>query len=121
MLAPVTSTLVAATPGGKTRTMTSARDATLSDPANLLSLTQLTETVSDNGDSSTRVYDAATRTFTMTTAEGRTGMLTLDALGRMKSWRPIRHDAHCRYLRCRPPRAARTGALVQSGYDAATA
>ena len=88
MLAPAITNLVVTTPGGKTRTITSTLSASLSNPDDLLSLTQLAETVTEAGNTRTRVYNAATRTFTLTTAEGRTSTATLDALGRMVSYQP---------------------------------
>jgi len=85
MVAPVVSKLVETTPGGRTRTVTTTRTATLTDPNNLLSLTHLTDTITDNGAVSTRVYDydGTTRTLTHTTAAGRSRSVTLDELGRM--------------------------------------
>lgn len=83
MLAPVAKSVSLQTPGGLTRTVTTTRTATLSDPNNLLSLTQLRDTVTDNGAVSTGVYDGATRLFTVTTAAGRSGTSSLDALGRV--------------------------------------
>ena len=49
MLAPVATSMTLKTPGGLTRTVTTTRTATLSDPNNLLSLTKLTDTITDNG------------------------------------------------------------------------
>ncbi len=86
MQAPVVTSLKATTLGGISRTTTGSRTATLSDPANLLSLVQMTETLTDDGTTRTRVYDAPTRTFTLTTAEGRTLTATLDVLGRLASY-----------------------------------
>ena len=85
MLAPVPSSVIVKTPGGLTRTVTTTRAATLADPSNVLSLTKLTDTVSDNGVVSTRVYNATggTRTLTTTTPAARSSTLTLDALGRV--------------------------------------
>ncbi|MBL0122655.1 MAG: hypothetical protein IPP88_07940 [Betaproteobacteria bacterium] len=85
MLAPVAKSWVVTTPGGRTRTVTKARTATLSDPTDLLSLTNLTETATDNGAASTSVFSSngTTRTRTITTAAGRSGTITLDTLGRI--------------------------------------
>ncbi len=85
MLAPVASSVIVKTPGGLTRTVTTTRTATLTDPNNVLSLTKLTDTVSDNGVVSARVYTLTgnTRTLTTTTPAGRSSTVTLDALGRM--------------------------------------
>ncbi len=83
MLAPVATSMTLTTPGGLTRTITTTRTATLSDPNNLLSLTRLTDTVTGNGAVSTRVYDGTSRLFTGTTPAGRSVTLSLDALGRI--------------------------------------
>jgi RHS repeat-associated protein len=83
MLAPVARSIIAKTPSGLTRTITTTRTATLADPNNLLSLTNLTDTVSDNGKVSTRVYNGTTRTITQTTPAGRSSTVTLDTLGRV--------------------------------------
>ena len=88
MMAPVTTKLVVTTPGGATHTMTASRSVSLNNPADLLSLYQMYETVNDAGNVTTRVYDAATRTFTLTTREGRTAKATLDARGRTVSYQP---------------------------------
>ncbi|MBL0122657.1 MAG: hypothetical protein IPP88_07950 [Betaproteobacteria bacterium] len=85
MLAPVAKSVVLTTPGGRTRTVTTVRTATLSDPNDLFSLTNLTDTLTDNGAVRTRVYsrNGATRTLTDTSAAGRGSIVTLDALGRV--------------------------------------
>jgi RHS repeat-associated protein len=88
ILAPVVKNVTMTTPGGRTRTITTARTATLAVPTNLFSLIQQTETVTEGTAITTRVYDAATRTFTLTTPEGRTSTATLDALGRTVSYDP---------------------------------
>lgn len=88
MLAPVAKSVVARTPGGRTRTITGTRTATLSNPDDLLSLVGLTDTVTDNGRVSTLVYadDGTSRTLTYTTPAGRGASLGLDALGRVVAW-----------------------------------
>jgi RHS repeat-associated protein len=84
MLAPVAKSVIVTTPGGLTRTIASVRTATLSDLNNLMSLTNLSDTVTVNGAASSRVYsdNGTTRTLTVTTAAGRSSTVTLDALGR---------------------------------------
>ena len=82
MLAPITSNATVTT-GGLTSTLTSARSTTLSNPANLLSLTGLTDTVTLNGRTSTSVYDTATKTVTNTSAAGRKATATIDSIGRV--------------------------------------
>ncbi len=54
------------------------------NPADPLSLTSLTDTVSVNSRQVTRTYDAATRTYTDTTPEGRQTLTTLDTKGRVR-------------------------------------
>lgn len=83
MLSPVAKSTVVRTPAGRQRTVLVTRTATLSDPLDLLSLTQLTDSISDNGAVSTLVYTAGTRTFEYTTAAGRSHSATLDELGRV--------------------------------------
>ena len=81
MLAPI-ATSVTKTPSGLTRTVTTQRSVTLSDPTNLLSMIRMTDTITDNGAVSTLVYDAVARLFTLTTAAGRSGTWKVDAQGR---------------------------------------
>ena len=85
MLAPVAKSDVFTTPGGIMRTVTTTRSATLSTLANPLSLTNLTETIRENGKLSTRVFTSSgsTRTLTETSAAGRIRTTSLDALGRV--------------------------------------
>jgi RHS repeat-associated protein len=82
MLAPFAASWVVTTPGGRTRTVTTARTATLTDPANPFSLTRLTNTITDNGKVTRSVYDATPRLFTITSPAGRIGKLNIDSLGR---------------------------------------
>ena len=84
MVTPVATRAIVTTPGGRTRTVTAARTATLADPNNLLSLTDLTDTVTVNGNSSSRVYsdNGTTRTLTVRSPGGRSSTFTFDALGR---------------------------------------
>ncbi|WP_337288533.1 RHS repeat-associated core domain-containing protein [Candidatus Methylomirabilis sp.] len=85
MMAPVPKSLTVATPGGLTLTSTSARTATLSDPANPLSLTTMDYTRVLNGRTATSHFDAATRTFTTTSPAGRVSTRTIDPQGRTTS------------------------------------
>ncbi|WP_169247104.1 RHS repeat-associated core domain-containing protein [Candidatus Competibacter phosphatis] len=82
MQAPFGKNLTTTT-GGLTSTLTTERIATLADPKNLLSLTTLTDTVTLNGRTTTRVYTAATRTTTATSAAGRQSTAMIDAQGRL--------------------------------------
>lgn len=88
LLAPVLANRVRTVPGGPTETTTGTRTASLTDPNNLLSLQSLTDTVTVNGRTFSRSYDAATRTMTSTSAEGRQTVSVLDAQGRMVSRTP---------------------------------
>jgi RHS repeat-associated protein len=72
-----------ATPGGKKRTVTRSRTATLSNPGDPLSVTLLDELVQINGRSYKRSFDVATRVRTVTTPEGRKLTEKLDTLGRV--------------------------------------
>jgi RHS repeat-associated protein len=58
---------------------------TLADPDDPLSLQTLVDTVTVNGETFTRTYDAATRRLTLTTPEGRQRFVSLDARGRPTS------------------------------------
>jgi len=79
---------VTTTPSGLRRTVTVSRAATLADPANPLSATRLTETVTVNGRPSVSTYDAAARTVTAQSPAGRTRVALLDAQGRIVEVRP---------------------------------
>ena len=70
------------TAAGLTSSTTWSRTATLSDPANPLSLTQLTTTATVNGRPYTLSFDATSRALTKRTPEGRQATKTLDSLGR---------------------------------------
>ncbi len=69
-------------PSGKTLTTTESITATLTDPANLFSLTQLTNTATLNTRTFTSAYNAATKQFTSTTSANRIRTTTIDTLGR---------------------------------------
>jgi RHS repeat-associated protein len=83
MLAAFPAMTIVSTPGGLTSTTTTGRRVTLANDADPLSLTSQTDTVTINGRSYTRDYDAASRTFTNTTPAGRQSTTTLDTLGRV--------------------------------------
>ncbi len=83
MLAPLGASSSVTTPGGLTATMTTERTTTLSDPNNILSLSQQTDTTTRNGRVTTRVYDATTRTATTTSPENRQTATTVDSQGRV--------------------------------------
>ena|GEM_PF-578160 len=75
MLAPVTKEFTVTTPGGLTSRLTRERAVTMSNPADLLSITQISDTVTNNGNIYTTTYDidrdTQTVTVTSTTPEGR--------------------------------------------------
>jgi RHS repeat-associated protein len=82
MMAPLTGSLTVTTPAGLTSTLTTTRSVTLSNPNDPLSLAKQTDTVTFNGQTFTTTYDAAARTITSRTPEGRTSSITtLDAKG----------------------------------------
>ncbi len=83
MLAPVATKTTNVTPSGRTRTVTRQRSVTLATISDLLSLTKLTETLSDNGAVSTIIFDGLSRVLTSTTASGRISTATVDAKGRI--------------------------------------
>src|SRR5205823_6539784 len=83
MLAPVATSVTVKTPGALMRTVTTKRSVTLSEPANLLSMTGMTDTVTDNGAVRTLVYDGIARLLTITTAAGRSSTLHVDMQGRV--------------------------------------
>jgi RHS repeat-associated protein len=81
MLSPLTVSSAVQTPGGLTYQLSETRTATLSNPDNLLSLTQLVDTVIANGQTYTETFDATTHKITSQSPEGRTIVTTLDTLG----------------------------------------
>ena len=78
---PLSKSVNIRTPGGLASTITMDRIAAFADRNNPLTLTSLTDTVKINGRGYTRLYNAATRTFTDTTPVGRQSKTTIDALG----------------------------------------
>ncbi|MDE3067536.1 MAG: DNRLRE domain-containing protein [Verrucomicrobiota bacterium] len=83
MLAPLPQTMTERLPSGLTSTVTTERAVTLADPANPLSLTSQTDSVTVNGLPFTSVYDTATRTIATTSPLGRQSVSLLDAQGRV--------------------------------------
>ncbi|MEO8133023.1 MAG: RHS repeat-associated core domain-containing protein [Betaproteobacteria bacterium] len=82
MQAPVSASVVIATPGGKVSTTTILREAALTSPSNPLSMTAVTETTTINGRAVVRSYAAATRTFTTTSPTGRKKTTVIDLPGK---------------------------------------
>ncbi len=84
MLAPVVTSEVVTMPSGLKSTTTDTRMATFQVPDdNTSPLDTLTDTVVDNGNTSTTAYNASARTLTSTSAEGRTTVSTVDDKGRV--------------------------------------
>ena len=83
MQAPIAKSATVRTPSGLTYSMTTDRRATLTDPSNPLSLQTITDTTTVNGNSWTSTYDAATKTTTTESPEGRQGISVVDEKGRV--------------------------------------
>ncbi|MCF6324308.1 MAG: putative Ig domain-containing protein [Gammaproteobacteria bacterium] len=81
MQSPVPQSSVITTPAGLSSTITASRQATLSDPVDLLSHTSLTNTTSVNGRTTVNRYNAAARSWTLTSPENRIATTLLDAKG----------------------------------------
>jgi RHS repeat-associated protein len=85
LLAPLTAYSRLSTPAGLQSETSQSRSVLLSDPNDPLSLQSQTDTVTTNGRSRTRHYDAASRTWTVTSTAGRQSTLQLDPLGRVSA------------------------------------
>jgi RHS repeat-associated protein len=72
------------TANGLTSTNEGTRTATLTDNSDPFSIETLTDTTSINGRAYTSAYNAAARTSTSTTPEGRKSFATVDARGRIE-------------------------------------
>lgn len=86
--APLIASDKTTTPGGKLRLTTRTRQATLSDPANPLSLVTQTETTNVNGRIVTDVFSAVTHTRTLTLPSGRQLALVSNADARLMQVAP---------------------------------
>jgi len=82
---PIPQQTTVTTLGGLTRVSSFARQVILSDPNDLLSHTNITETVAVNGKAMVSSYDTATQTTTLTTPESRTLTRVLNAQGKIAS------------------------------------
>jgi RHS repeat-associated protein len=82
MEAPIPMSYTVRTPSGLLENTVVTRSVTLSNPADPLSLTSHTETVTVNGKSFTESYTASTRQHTSTSAAGRVTAATVDAKGK---------------------------------------
>jgi RHS repeat-associated protein len=83
MQAPLLQSLSVTTPAGLNATVTATRTVALANPLDLLSATQLTDTINVHGRSFTSIYDAASSTVTSQTPMGRRMVSTLDGRGRV--------------------------------------
>ena len=84
---PINASLTTTTPGGLSQVHETTRTATLEDPEDVLSLTELTDTINVNGNTYTMDYDAEANAITATTPEGRQTLATLDGQGRAAEYR----------------------------------
>ena len=82
MRAPLASRTTITTPGGTAETTTLSRALTLATPGDVLHIGTQTDTATRNGKAFTTAYDAASHTMTVTSAEGRRSVSTLDGHGR---------------------------------------
>ena len=82
MQAPLSKDNSVAT-GGLTSNTANNRSVTLTDPANPLSLSSLTDTSTINSRTFTTAYDAATRIFTVASPTGRQMTYSIDTQGRI--------------------------------------
>jgi len=82
MQAPFTASTTVKMPSGLTNSMTATRQATLSNPNDLLSLVTQTDTATVNGKVFKTVYNAAQHQFTTTTPLNRSTVVTTDAKNR---------------------------------------
>jgi RHS repeat-associated protein len=82
MQAPITKSLTTKLPSGLTAQLSSTRSVSLLDPNDRLSLATQTDTVTVNGKTATKVYNAAAREHTLTTAAGHVVRTATDLQGR---------------------------------------
>ncbi len=82
MQSPVVSRQVITTPGGRRSVLGHTRSASLSDPANPLSLRSLVETSTVNGRVSSSTFDALSRRLTEEAPSGHRVIADVDAHGR---------------------------------------
>ena len=82
MLSALDSSATITTPSGLQASLATTRMATLTDPSNLFSLSTLVENTVINSRTYTSSYTADNRTFTETTPENRSTIMTIDAQGR---------------------------------------
>ena len=83
MQAPMAGQFSVRMPSGLLLTGASVRRVTLTNPNDPLSLTTQVDSLTVNGQTFTSLFDAAARTLTATSAEGRQTVTQLDTLGRV--------------------------------------
>jgi RHS repeat-associated protein len=84
MQAPIVRSMTTSWPSGRSSTLTASRSVTLADALNPLSLETQTDTVSDDFQTTTTTFDAATMQLTALSPAGRRVVGTLDAQGRVR-------------------------------------
>lgn len=97
MQVPNSAVTTISTPGGVTSTTTHLREVTLANPLDPLSLLTQTDTFTRDGRSLVRVFDSASNTFNITTAQGIQSTVSIDGQGRLVSaqvgsFAPIEYD-----------------------------
>jgi len=85
MMASIPKSFSVATPGGKTLSGTMTRTVVLSNPADLMSLTTQTDTLTINSKTFTTSYTASNKSFLTTTPEGRQVSSQIDTNGKVVS------------------------------------
>ena len=88
MASPVPERVTVTTLGGRVSQTITARAAVLAEPGDLLSHTELTETVTRNTRTFASRYTAADRTWRLTSPEGRVQRSVLDDKGRVQRLQP---------------------------------
>jgi len=83
MQTPISKSMEVTTPGGLNFSLNFERNVTLADESDPLSLETMTDTTVMNGRSLIQEYNALTRTFTITTPQGRTRTSIFNELGRL--------------------------------------
>jgi RHS repeat-associated protein len=82
MQSPIVDQATIKTPGGRSATIKTSRQATLANPADPLSATSITEKVQIGARVWTSTFDKAAKTIKGTSPEGRSATTTVDAKGR---------------------------------------
>jgi RHS repeat-associated protein len=122
MDAPVLKSQTVRTPGGLARSLAMEQQVLLSDPINPLSLVALTNIAVVNSRTNTVRYDAATRTLTTFSPEGRQTVAMADAQGRPTQIEvPGLETVRLAYdARGRLGRSSQGSRVSSQGYDPAT-